>query len=60
MTREEYDALLKLEGTERVSVVLQNRLNPGIAKLREIVESKKLGEIKAKKGLSDILIINYG
>ena len=51
MTREEFVALQELEGVERVCVVLQNRLNPCVQKLKEIVESGELGAVKAAKGI---------
>ena len=51
MTREEFEALQELEGVERVCVVLQNRLNPCVQKLKEIVESRELGTVKAAKGI---------
>lgn len=51
MTKEEYDSLLKLDGAEKVCVVLQNRLNPCVQKLKEIVQSRELGAVKAAKGI---------
>ena len=51
MTREEFGALQELEGVERVCVVLQNRLNPCVQKLKEIIESGELGAVKAAKGI---------
>lgn len=51
MTREEFEALQKLEGVERVCVVLQNRLNPCVKKLREIIVQGELGEVKAARGI---------
>lgn len=51
MTRQEYEALLQLEGAERVCVVLQNRLNPCIQKLKNMVESEELGKVRAVKGI---------
>ncbi len=51
MTKEEFNELQKLEGVERVCVVLQNRLNPCVQKLKEIIESGEYGAIKAAKGI---------
>ena len=51
MTREEFEALQKLEGTERVCVVLQNRLNPCVKKLKEIIDGGELGAVKAAKAI---------
>ncbi len=51
MTREEYEALQKLPGAERVCVVLQNRLNPCIQRLKRMVESRELGAVKGAKGI---------
>lgn len=48
-TEEELDALLKMDGAERVCVVFQNRLNPGIVKLRELIREGGLGKVKAVK-----------
>ncbi len=49
MTKEEFQQLLLLEGNERICVVLQNRLNPSIQKLKEVVDSGVFGEVKAAK-----------
>lgn len=51
MTREEYKNLLALDGVENVCVVFQNRLNPSIVKFKEIIDSGKMGEIKAIRGI---------
>ena len=51
MTKDEYDQLLGLERAEEVCVVLQNRLNPCTQKLKKLVESGELGEVKAAKGI---------
>lgn len=50
-TREEFDTLLQLEGADRICVVLQNRLNPCIQKLRSMVQSKELGAVQGVKGI---------
>ena len=50
-TREEFAALLKTEGADRVCVVLQNRLNPCIRKLKSMVRSGELGAVKGAKGV---------
>lgn len=51
MTKEEYDALLKLDESGKVCVVLQNRLNPCVERLRDLVRSRELGAVKAVRGL---------
>ena len=51
MTKKEYAELLKLDGAEKVCVVLQNRLNPCVEKLRELVQSGELGVVKAAKAI---------
>ncbi|MBR4058993.1 MAG: Gfo/Idh/MocA family oxidoreductase [Lachnospiraceae bacterium] len=51
ITREEFRALQELPGAERVCVVLQNRLNPCVQKMKEIVESGELGEVKAARAM---------
>lgn len=51
MTKEEHAALLQLEGVERVCVVLQNRLNPCIRRLKNMVQSGELGAVEAVKGV---------
>lgn len=51
MTGEEYDRLLALEGSEKVCVVLQNRLNPCVQKMKQLVEIGELGAVKAAKGI---------
>ncbi len=51
MTAEEYTRLLKLEHSNRVCVVLQNRYNLCIQKLKGLIEKGELGEICAVKGL---------
>ena len=49
MTESEFSQLLALENSEKVCVVLQNRLNPCVEKLREL--SGSLGRIITVKGL---------
>ena len=44
-TKEEFDALLELEGSEKVCVNFQNRYNTCIVKLHEIMESREYGNI---------------
>lgn len=51
MTRAEFDELLTLENADKVCVVLQNRLNPAVAKLKEIAQKGELGEITGAKGV---------
>lgn len=49
MTSDEFHQLLELESSCKVCVVLQNRLNPCIEKLKEIMP--ELGKINAIKGI---------
>lgn len=51
MTREEYQKLLHHESAEKICVVLQNRLNPSVITLKEIIKSGSMGKIKAIKGI---------
>lgn len=38
MTRAQFAALKELEGAERICMVLQNRLNPSVQKMKELVQ----------------------
>lgn len=51
MTKAEFQKLQALEGKERICVVLQNRLNPSIQKLKKIVDSGELGKVRAAKAV---------
>jgi len=51
MTEEEYDELLKLENADKVCVVMQNRLNPSIKRLKEIADSGDMGKVLTVKGV---------
>lgn len=51
MTGQELDTLLGLDGMERVCVVLQNRLNPCIEKLKSMIQEGELGSVKAVKAI---------
>lgn len=51
MTREQFAELKELEGAERVCMVLQNRLNPSVRKMKELVQSGELGAVRAAKGI---------
>ncbi len=50
-TREEFEALLQLPGSENICVILQNRYNPCIQKLKGLVDRGELGQILGIKGL---------
>ena len=50
-TREEFEALLQLERAAGVCVVLQNRLNPCVQRLKEMVQSGELGAVKWARGV---------
>lgn len=45
MTRQQFDELKALDGVERVCMVFQNRLYPCVEKMKQLVESKELGEV---------------
>ena len=49
MTKGEMDQLLKLENSDKVAVVFQNRLTPCIKKAKEVVESGTYGKMIAAK-----------
>lgn len=49
-TRQEWEALKAAEGADRVCVVLQNRLNPCVQKLRELIQAGTLGSVKGARG----------
>lgn len=51
MTKDEFVQLQTLKGSEKVCVVLQNRLNPCIAKLKELIANQELGAVKAAKAI---------
>lgn len=46
MTKTEFQKLLSLQGSEKVCVVFQNRYNPCVIKLREIIQNETYGKIK--------------
>ncbi len=50
-TAQEFEALLQLSGMENVCVILQNRYNPCIQKLKSLIDDGKLGQILGIKGL---------
>ena len=50
-TREEFEQLLSLDGSENVCVILQNRLNPSIAKMKELIDGGTLGAVKMARGV---------
>lgn len=51
MTKDELLKLLKLDGIERLGIVFQNRLNPCVVKLREIVSNGEMGKLIAVRGI---------
>lgn len=51
MTKEQFAELKELPGADRVCMVLQNRLNPSVQKMKELVQSGELGAVKAAKGI---------
>ena len=51
MTGAELNSLLRLDGAGRVCVVLQNRLNPCIEKLKDLVQDGQLGRVRAVKAV---------
>lgn len=50
-TRQEWNALNSAEGADRICVVLQNRLNPCVQELKKLVQSGRLGAVRAAKGI---------
>lgn len=51
MTKSQYYALLENELVGQVCVVLQNRLNPCVIKLKQIIDSGQLGKVRGIKGI---------
>lgn len=51
MTKEEFDALCALPDVDKVCLVLQNRLNPCVAKLRGIAKSGGMGKLITARGI---------
>ncbi len=51
MTKEEFDLICAHENSDKICVVIQNRLNPCIQSLKELCSTEKLGKIKAVKGI---------
>lgn len=51
MTAAEFDQLLATEGSNKVCVVMQNRLNPCVLKLKELIDANKYGKIKTAKAV---------
>lgn len=51
MTEDELDQLLSIEGSDKVCVVFQNRLNPCIEELKRIAESGELGRLLTAKAV---------
>ena len=51
MTKAQFAELKKLQGAEKICMVLQNRLNPSVQKMKELVQSGELGAVKAAKGI---------
>ncbi len=47
----EFESMLNLSGIEEVAVIFQNRLNACVSKMKEIIDSEKLGKIKCVRGL---------
>ena len=50
-TRAEYEELLTTENADQVCVVMQNRLNPCVSKMKEITDSGELGKIASLKAV---------
>lgn len=51
MTKEQFNRLQQVPGIDQVCLVFQNRLNPCAEMLKELCDSKRLGEIKCAKGI---------
>jgi len=50
-TKEEYNELLRLENSDQVCVILQNRLNPCIVRMKELIDGGSLGKIVMARGI---------
>ena len=50
MTKEEFKKLQALNGIENVCFVLQNRLNPCVKYLKDLIQGGSMGKIKAIRG----------
>ncbi len=51
MSKKEFDELVELEGCDKICVSMQNRFNPCGLKLKQLVDSGKLGKIIAGRGI---------
>ena len=51
MTKDEFKELLVLRNSDKVCVIMQNRLNPCIRMFKDIIQSGEMGEIKTAKGI---------
>ena len=51
MTQKEFDELLKLSGNERICISMQNRFNPCVLKVKQMVDAGKFGKITAVRGV---------
>ena len=50
-TKEEFEKLLALKDSDKVCVVLQNRFNNSVIKMKELIESGNYGKIKMARGI---------
>lgn len=50
-TKEEFELLKKMPGSEKVCLVFQNRYNPCVIKLKELMETGRFGKVLAVKGI---------
>lgn len=51
MKKEELDTLFRDYDTSRIFPIIQNRTNPSIVKLKELISSNDYGQLKAVKGI---------
>ncbi len=51
MKKEELDILLKKYDTSKIFPIIQNRTNPSVVKLKELISSNDYGALKAVKGI---------
>lgn len=51
MDADEFEKMMLLPGIEKVAVVFQNRLNTCVKKMKNILETKKMGEILGVRGI---------
>lgn len=51
MTKDDFDKLIHTEGSDKVCLVFQNRLNPCVQKLKSVIDKQELGKVICAKGI---------